>query len=397
MGKQAAFFFGSGISYASGLPSVKEITDAALHEQWHLNTDCSFSEGPNRNPHIPDTVTPVIQEFLRKLFRIAADCKEELAHTTPAEPPHYEELFSLSEQIMRAKNDHVPNLATADFFRRVCSETAYLHIGFQGGSSGLPGLCGLADAACNFLQWVVDAKLKQNGNTREGLGLISSVAESVDLLDIFTLNHDTLVEEQLECDGIVPQMGFNDLGHGEFQVYKSGWWRDVSQTRSKVRMFKLHGSLNWWFYEFPGWARQYAIPKNGHDKSRDQNGEFRIPLSKTAEFLSGTIVKELNYNFGLWREQLEAFREHLSNHTRLICCGYGFGDNGINRRIDQWMHDRLDGSNRLVVLTEDPKEEFISNKPYWLRHLVEEDRVDFVPNYLQDCGLRDLEPHFDSL
>lgn len=113
--------------------------------------------------------------------------------------------------------------------------------------------------------------------------------------------------------------------------------------------------------------------------------------------MSGTIVKEMRYGVGLWVELFSALRSHLANHTHLICCGYGFGDTGINQRLVQWMHDRLDGSNRLVVLTPNASGHYFSDKPHWLTRLWEEGRVIVVPKYLKDCTLDDLIPYFDPL
>ena len=66
--------------------------------------------------------------------------------------------------------------------------------------------------------------------------------------------------------------------------------------------------------------------------SKDQHGDFVHPVEWKAAFLSGTIVKELRYGVGLWAELFSAFRFHLASHTHLICCGYGFGDTGVNQR-----------------------------------------------------------------
>lgn len=131
------------------------------------------------------------------------------------------------------------------------------------------------------------------------------------------------------------------------------------------------------------------------DHGRNEHGQIVRPREWKAAFLTGTIVKELRYGLGFWGEQMEAFREHLSAHTRLIFCGYGFGDTGINRRIDQWMHDRLDGCNRIVILTPEPPEHFLVGKPYWLIRHFQNKRVIFVPKYLSSCQVSDLSPFFD--
>lgn len=321
----------------SNMPSVDRLTKAACNGEWHLCSDGTFHPGPNPNPLIPDTVTPPIQAFLGKVYDYAEDYISELARPSTGRKPHYEDLFSLAEQALRPETDHVPNLAAVEFLRRLKRDTDKLHQGFKGGSLGGDGFSGLAGATCDFLHWVVHNELAEGGKNRRGLELISETASAVAALDVFTLNHDLLVERQFESDGISDvESGFDDRRHGEFLVYRSGWWSDSSQPRHKVRLFKLHGSLNWWLYEFPEWdtstkrVRQYAIP-DGYPNpyhSKDQNGHFVHPVGNKAAFLSGTIVKELRYGTALWGELFSALRSHLANHTHLICCGYGFGDTG---------------------------------------------------------------------
>ena len=380
------------------MPSVHEITAAALSDDWYLHSNGRFCPGANPNPLITDEITPVVKDFLKKVADCAADYRAELARPRAAIRPHYEDLFSLAEQAARAETDHVPNLATVEFLRRLRLESAPLHCGFKGGSLGGEGLVGLAFAACEFLHWVVDSKLRSAGKCRRGLDAISKTALAVDALDVFTLNHDTLVENQLAADGIHDiETGFEDRTHGQFSVYRSRWWKCTATPRKHVRLFKLHGSLDWWLFDFPGWARQYAIPDGEPDRGKDERGQLVDLVEWKAAFLSGTIVKELRYGLGFWGEQIEGFREHLAAHTTLICCGYGFGDAGVNLRIDQWMCDRLDGSNRLVILTPDAPERYLSDKPHWLIRHFEAGRVHFVPKYFNNCEVSDLRRYFDPL
>ena len=221
-----------------------------------------------------------------------------------------------------------------------------------------------------------------------------------DLSESLSLNHDLLVEDQLkaESDGMVDlESGFDDHSHGPFSVYRAGWWRDTIQARKTVRLFKLHGSLDYWLYDFPGEGRQYAIPDGDPLHSRNQNAKLVSPLEWKTAFLSGTVVKELHYDVGYWADMFAAFRSHLANHTHLICCGYGFGDAGINRRLFQWMNDRQDGRNRLIIPSPESPADYFSDKPYQLSEFWRQGRLTLVPKYLEKCTLGDLTPYFDPL
>ena len=392
--RRAAFFFGSGISFASGMPSVTQITDAALNENWHLNTNQIFVPGLNQNPGLDDDVTPRVLQFLKEVRICAEDYLSELSRDGTVRAPHYEDLFSLVEQASRTDRDTIPNLAVVEFQRRLKASTEELYTGFESSVTGGEGFSGLAETTCEFLHWVVHHSLSAKIQNPQGLSLISETARAVEELDIFTLNHDRLVETQIRNDGIKNiDDGFNDLDHGEFRVF--GGWKQEGREKV-VRLFKLHGSLDWYLYEFPGWARQYAVP-TGQDAfhSHNERGHLVRPVEWKAAFLSGTVVKEQRYGLGFWGALIHAFRERLGEHNRLICCGYGFGDVGINQRLQQWAND-LPGENQLVILSPDSPEKYLTGKPPWLSELYERRQITFVPHYLEDCEIEDLKPYFEQ-
>ena len=386
---QAAFFFGAGISRPSGMPLVDDLTDAIFNKKWHLTTAQTFEPGPEPNPAYVDNVTEAVKAFLRVVSNCASDYIDELNHGD--RKPHYEDLFSLAEQASRSELDHIPNLAVVEFVRRLRRESMFLHAGFRGGTNGGQGFIALAETACDYIHWVVHHSLTGSVVKRSGLGSISQVARAVDRLDIFSLNHDLLIEDQLRSDGISEiEKGFNDRTRGQCSVF-SGW----PAERKRVRLFKLHGSLDWYFYEFPGWARQYAIPDGEPFHCHDQKGQLLTPIDRKAAFLSGTIVKEQRYGFGFWGELISNFVSHLTRHTHLICCGYSFGDPGINQRIAQWMSN-LPGKNKLVILTPEHECRFFEGKPAWMHRFKSEGRVVLVPKYFEQCDLSDLQPYFDE-
>ncbi len=391
---QAAFFFGAGISRPSGGPLVGEIAESAFGREWHFTTEKVFESGANPNPAFVDDVTPRVKAFLSKVDELATGYLTAVSRSASPRKPNYEDLFSLCEQASRAELDHVPNLAVVEFRNRLRKETESLHRGFTVGSGSSSGLPGLAETSCDFLHWVVHDRLHSGVTVRAGLQAISRTAAAVDALDIFTLNHDLLVEEELRAVGFFDlETGFDNRDHGECSVY-SGWPRDV---RTRIRLFKLHGSLNWYFFEFPNWGhrRQYAIPDGDWRHCHDERGDLLLPMDWKAAFLSGTIVKEQRYGLGFWGDILSHFRHHLSRHSRLICCGYSFGDPGINLRLIQWLHDRIE--NQLVILTPDHRDKFLADKPAWLSSAEAGGKINWLPNYLETVPDADLERYFDPL
>lgn len=404
MPKKAAFFFGSGISLASfprvgsiNVASVTGITNSVFNEDWHYTSCRIFVPGPNPNPLIPDTTTPVAKAFLEKVRICADDYLAQLATSSPPRAAHYEDLFSLAEQASRSENDHVPNLAVLEFTRRLRRDTQPLYSNFINPIGGSDNFVALAQISCDLLHWVVDYTLNSRGSGRQGLDLIAQTAKEVDQLDIFTLNHDTLVEQELKAAGFGHEAGFGDRHHGPFSVFQPGW--ATKPRTERTRIFKLHGSLNWFNFEFPdfpGNVRQYAIADGDPYHSRDQHGNIVNPVDNwKAAFLSGTVVKEQRYGHGFWEELFSGFRDHLSQHRYIIFCGYSFSDPGVNLRIFQWAL-LMSGPNYLVILTPDDDAKFLSDKPLWLRQLYAAGRVLFVRNWLQHCSLSDLAPYFET-
>lgn len=167
----------------------------------------------------------------------------------------------------------------------------------------------LAQTSCDLIHWAVDHTLRNMVTVRSGLGLIPVVAGSVDELDIFTLNHDTLIEEELLASGLSFESGFGDQFHGGFSVYQPGW--RAKRSGKSRRIFKLHGSLNWYLYQFPGWARQYAVLTDIRFTGAINKAILVNPVEWKAAFLSGTIVKEQRYGQGFWGDLLSTPRTSL--------------------------------------------------------------------------------------
>jgi hypothetical protein len=398
--KKAAFFFGSGISYPSfdmGVASVDGITDAAFTEEWHYTTCKTFAHGKKPSPYIPDDVTPAVLAFLKQVRMCADQYIAYLEKPAKARNSHYEDLFSLAEQASQPESTYVPNLAVVQFLLRLRRDTRSIYSRFKNPVSGSDPFVTLAQLSCDYLHWVVDHVLRCRAKKRAGLSLIVRAAEAVKELDIFTLNHDTLVEEELKHAKLDYEMGFGDRSRGHFSVYQPGW-SDLCRPRmASTRIFKLHGSLNWYLYDIPDSPRgfrQYAIPDSDAYHVRDNKGRDVRPADWKAAFLSGTIVKEQRYGYGFWSELFSAFQEYLTHHTHLICCGYGFGDAGVNLRLEQWARN-LPGTNTLVVLTPEPEHTYFKSKPVWLQQLRSQGRVRLIPKYLQQCKLTDIARFFD--
>jgi hypothetical protein len=185
----------------------------------------------------------------------------------------------------------------------------------------------LSDRCVNLIQWVVYYSHVAATNPT-GLDVISEVAKSGCELDVFTLNHDLLLETLLESGGIPFSDGFAEKRGDVFQFSWS--WKDSDQ----VRLFKLHGSLDWFLFRSRTESIDFFAKVDGDvDHCKDRDGKLLSLLDVKPMFLTGTAVKELSYGTGLFGNIFSGFQRRLADTRTLICCGYGWGDKGINIRV----------------------------------------------------------------
>ncbi len=187
---------------------------------------------------------------------------------------------------------------------------------------------------------------------------------------IFTLNYDTLIEQALDHLGIQYADGFVGQAERRFEpscygidMYYPG---DVSEGRVRrydkfIQLYKLHGSIHWWEREegsdvlathprlgpFPKWRNDYKetekVDKEKFDSLfKDMPGEMGILPT------SSKHIQTLDLPYA---HLFRAFHQSLQQpQTFFITIGYGFGDEHVNRIIE----DALINPS-FVMLVVDPK------------------------------------------
>ena len=161
-----------------------------------------------------------------------------------------------------------------------------------------------------------------------------------------------------------------------------------------MRLYKLHGSVDWYRFSFPTFVQFGKASDPDHCKNAD--GTPLSLLDPKPLFLTGTTVKEQLYGVTVVGELFSEFRTRLRAHHTLICCGYGWSDKGINTRLRQWLYDAP--QNRIVILHNDSSDDLrLKRFWYWYWEDFEKaGKVTVVPRWLSQCSLADLEPYFDS-
>ena len=373
--KRAAFFFGSGISFDSGAPTVDQLTEAVFRSGWEAHTDLRFFPIPSRSTGEAERV----QEFLRILQ----------AHITPhlrereERNPNYEDLYDAAVQIVSDETAEIVNPLIAEASASVRKATEHL---FRDQRAHIDDnrYASLADRASDLVQWAVFHEI---GKARQpvGLDVIPGIAAATEELDIFSLNHDLLIERELGQRRIAFADGFGERW-GDALRFNWSW----NEPGTKVRLYKLHGSIDWYLFRSKQNVDQFGKIRADPDHCRDENGNRLSLLQPQPRFLTGTTVKERSYAITVTGECFAELRKRLTTHRVLICCGYGWGDKGINVRINQWVRDAPE--NKLVILHKGSTDE-LKAKRFWLFKWDAYERtgkLSVIPKWLSECTVSDF-------
>jgi hypothetical protein len=336
-----AFLLGAGFSIPAGVPSTSKITEHIFScENVYRHTDGLYRRVQDINAHINRS-----EDYLRRIKGLIQIVKEEIEdYYLDVVHSDYERTYYIVRQIQDSERGELDNPVVQAFIDRIRDRVTKLLIQREDEIIRFY-LLNLASETLNYITghlqdllynraWETDYLDRSVGN---------AVGDSILDVDIFTLNHDEVLEQYLVRKGIQCIDGFGSEING-VRYWKPETYRDDSQG---VRLFKLHGSINW--CEFP---KGVGIPLNRDPwHSRNPVGDYQHPdLSRPglAVILIGTFNKMLEYTQGVFAELYYLFRKRLQEVNHLVICGYGFGDKGINNSIIDWF--RSDEQNKVVVI-----------------------------------------------
>jgi len=378
-----AFFVGSGISRPSRAPTIGDLTDRVLESAWKAHTDWRFYPVPAKE----GTESTGLAANAQGLIRLVHQQIEGHIIHREGRPPNYEDHFGCLTQIVQDETREIDNplIAMNVAELRASSSSLCLPISAHIDDNRFASL---AERATDLIQCIVFHALR--GFTDPlALGLFTDAAQVFREMDIFSLNHDLLIELQFEKQGVAYADGFAEPD-GDALLFNCSW----NNGQTPVRLFKLHGSVDWYLLRLGRrGVDQYAKLRKSPDCCKDAEGNCLDPLEVVPSFLTGTTVKEQAYGYSLYGELFEQFRHHLREHKTLVFSGYGWGDKGINIRINQWLRDRK--ANRIVILQGDGEEE-VRRKRFWYWKWDDYHRagkVTVVPKWFSDCSADELEEY----
>ena len=387
------FLLGSGVSIPAGMPTTDEITERVLSGEGIYLDEEIFTCRKHHEPAIAKIQKENVERVVKFLHRLKVEIdyyyeKQNFRHET-----NYEDLYYVAIQIFDSELKGYDNPVVQPFIDKIRADIQPLLIGKENEIRKEWLLQELADEATNYIHDIVWRMLDKKPIHLDYSGCIKDVCQDSELskVDIFTLNHDTVLEQCLK--GIKFTDGFgepiNDVRYWNPDLFESGESKSFN-----VRLFKLHGSINWFqFQTLNGdWSNvSIGIPL-GPDPWHTRNpvGQDQLPIDGPM-LLIGRFNKELEYTSGIFEELHYQFYRSLRQIRRLVVCGYGFGDKGINRKINQWVFSSPDC--KITVVEPKPDKLEIATPSKW-NEWKNKKRLTIIPKRIEKVSWLEIK---DSL
>ena len=176
------------------------------------------------------------------------------------------------------------------------------------------------------------------------------------IVDVHTLNHDLFFERLDRTEWINGELcdGFEELGSPYYgtllydnRSYKCRLERYTGNYDTKLRLYKLHGSIDYYLYSRTEGTtfipetyikRKWGIGSSDFYKEiKDKDGNLVYEncwINYHSDFLTGTTSKIIRYREPLLYQKLfKLFEDNLEQADMLIIIGYGCKDLEVNKII----------------------------------------------------------------
>lgn len=365
MGLNIAFLIGAGVSIPAGLPSTEELTEKILAGR---ELDKYFYPGSGE--------TREVFQFLQAVYK-------RVSNFFPEREINYEDLYFVISQVEDFLQEYA-NPVVLDFVTVLARELGFCT------ASGKKTMVSLAEKAGDYINNLIAYSLGPAKLKMDYLIFLQEILadERVANLNIFTLNHDLLLEKFFIEKKIKYHDGFVHEEDKEFLV-----WRPAFQQRDKqVNLLKLHGSINWYKFKAENRKRHQGYYFAAFDPAGfhliDQ-AAFPV-LGKTPLILTGRYNKMLEYNRSIYVDLHYNFYQLLPLSDILLISGYGFNDKGINSWLVDWLYSARE--HRIILIHPEPenclKQAGWGIKEHWY-YWLEKGKVNIIPQAIEDFSWQD--------
>jgi hypothetical protein len=337
-----AFLLGSGISICAGAPNTIHLTQSLLNNE---RKQCTEKE-------------LLIKDFLGYIKSLIEDYYKWLEK---ANDINYEDIYYFVWQLWDSANRFGDNPAIFKLYNEIQSIFP-LNKRFYDIKKFQEFLKKVLRYIENFICQKLELKLD---NSCSYLSVIKQTYDDkrVEKIAIFSLNHDTLVEQFLSNNKIEYSDGFKYEDSKKIRT----WDIESFNNDFKVNLYKLHGSVNWRQFDIRKGEGLYSKGPVGSTDSylkntepiKNQDGTVLIPEERCG-ILIGTSNKIFNYLSDVFIELNYRFHKILKKFDYLVISGYSFNDKGVNLYINRFMKSLLHNNKKLKVI--DPNSHVLENK-----------------------------------
>ncbi|MBI3168715.1 MAG: SIR2 family protein [Chloroflexi bacterium] len=344
-----SFLLGSGASIPAKMPRTNDITELVLsgNDVWKHSDGSYYLEKAGQSGwDIVETsritkFVNILKQHIDVFYKNGSQQRE----------ANYEDMYYVADQIKSAEDGDFDNPAIQPLIDKILPDCTQLMT-----KTDLHDEWRLLDLASEATYYIRDIAWRLLSRTPNDLSYLSrffpvNANSPFSLANLFTLNHDTILEQWLSQNDIPFTDGFGKPLNGV------RYWQPANFTgsSSEMKFFKLHGSVNWFSYPSnaiqpgvvsvgipPNWDFQHTLnPEGKRQYSCGDDGP-------RPEILMGTFNKMFNYTKGIFADIYCLFREALRRTEHLVISGYGFGDKGINIQLVEWMY--LSPNNKIMLV-----------------------------------------------
>jgi hypothetical protein len=338
----------------SGMASTSAITDFLFSDNRALqNSDGSYSFGAD-----PQRIAQAFpNDYIWKIKILLGALKTKIDLYHAPRPAHYEDIFYAVDQLASDYDGDFDNPSIRPMTRQMEAEIGEI---LPRGLITIPysdawreehrvstiGLDSMPRAVHEARRYIMDAItcLLAKTLTPDQLSPYQWIVDAfVDhpALPIFTLNHDTLMEQVFRGRNLSFVDGFVPSANGV-----SNWNPAVLDGQPHLpRLLKLHGSINWHYATARTTRHQSIISVQDYELARTQ---WDFGQADQRQFLAGVHNKLAAYTNPPYEDLRYQFYRTLKAATSLVVCGYSFGDKGVNTSIANWLENG-DGRKLIII------------------------------------------------
>ena len=370
-----AFLFGAGVSIPSGMDTTQDLTEKILRGENVVQLSGIYSpvEDPDRFnwDHKNEYISRI-----KRLFHVSKNYFEN-HYSFYEREMNYEDYYYLFDSMHTDENMEYENPLVTFFSDHLFKVHSSLFEPIEEYLAPLR-LIDLMAEVKNYIMDLVAFNLNKIPEDLSQFEILNEIYNDKNYSNayIFTVNHDTLIEQYLRKNKIEYSDGFVRIDES-VKMWNPEFYKD------KINLFKLHGSIDWSHYD-------------SNDPYKKKVCIYIIPPRDISRpvIIIGSFNKLSEYSRGINFDLQFLFAKYLNECSRLVISGYSFGDQGINSRIINWLYGSRDRKITLIHKNED--ELFQSARPAirTIRHWDINEKTDLIriiPKWFQECNWQEIK------